>query len=98
MMAIDDRHENREDSVEAIDHVTGRTIARSGGEAADVDEHDANAPRLADLGATDRGQPLDHLRGNVLAEQIGHAIAGRGRFQRAGELRLELLANQASEA
>ena len=71
--------------------------ARRGGEAADVDEHDADTAHLAELGGADGEQPVDHLRRDVLAEQIGDAVARRGRVERALEMALDRDADRTGE-
>ena len=75
--------------VKTLDDFGRRSGARRCGEAADVDEHHANPPHLAELGRADREQPLDHARRDVLAEEVGHFVASRRRGERASEMALD---------
>ena len=75
VVPVDDVHQDFENGVETLDDFGRRPGARRCGEAADVDEHHANAPHLAEVGRADREQPLDHARRDVLAEEVGHFVA-----------------------
>ena len=87
-MAIEDVDQHRERPVEAIHHFPRCAGAGAGRKAAEIDEHHRDPANFA-LGALAlRHQPLDHLRRDVLAKQIGDAVA-RGRSENAG---LELAA------
>ena len=82
-MPVDGVDQDLKDVVEALDDFGRRPRSCRRGEAADVDEHDANPPHLAKLGRADREQLLDHPRRNVLTEEVGHFVAGRRRSERA---------------
>src|SRR3984957_11456145 len=60
VVPVDGVDQDFKNGVEALDDLGRRSTARGGGEAADVDEHDANPPYLAKLGCADREQLLDH--------------------------------------
>ena len=77
-VAIEDVDQHGKRAVEPVHHFLRRAGARAGGEAAKIDEHDGDAANVA-VGAGALGhQALDHLRRDVLAEQVGDAVA-RGR-------------------
>ena len=66
--------------------------SRAGGKTAEIDEHHGNAANVA-LGALAfQHQTLDHLRRDVLAEQIGDAVARGGRHDAGLELPAQLQA------
>jgi hypothetical protein len=74
-MAVENFDQHCERAVEPIDHLLRRTRASSCGKAAEIDEHDGDPADIAGgAGALDH-QTLDHLRRNVLAEQIGDPIS-----------------------
>ena len=79
-MAVEDVDQHGERAVEAVDHFLRRAGAGAGGKAAEIDEHHGDAADFAVGAGALRHQPLDHLRRDVLAEQIGDAVA-RGRRQ-----------------
>ena len=97
VVPIDDFDQNLEHVVKALDDLGRRSGARRRGEAADVDEHHANATHLAEFGRADREQPLDHARRDVLTEEVGHFVAGRRRGERASEMALDRRARIASQ-
>ena len=93
VVPIDDVDQDLENGVEAGDDLGRRARARGGCERADVDEHDADPPHFAELGRADRDEPLDHLRRDVLTEEVGHFVAGR----RGGERPLEMALDRRSD-
>ena len=96
-MAVENFHQHRERAVEPVDHLLRRARPRACGETAEIDEHHGDVADVAGgIGALDQ-QPLDHLRRDVLAEQVGDAIA-RGRGRDAGrELPAQLNADRAGQ-
>ena len=82
-MAVEDIDQHRKRAVEAIHHFLRRAGAGARGKTAEIDEHDGDAADVAVGAGALRHQPLDHLRRDVLAEQIGDAVA-RGRGHDAG--------------
>ena len=54
VVTVDGVDQDFKNGVEALDDLGRRSTARGCGEAADVDEHDANPPHLAKLGRADR--------------------------------------------
>ena len=83
IVPVDGVDQDFKNSVEALDDLGRRSAARRRGEAADVDEHDANPPHFAELGRADPEQLLDHPWRDVLTEEVGHFVAGRRRGERA---------------
>ena len=61
----------------------GERDARARGEAAEIDEHHGDLADVAFGAGALQQQPLHHLRRDVLAEQVGDAVA-RGRGANAG--------------
>ena len=96
-MTVDGVDQDFKNGVEAIDDFGWRSTARRCGEAADVDEHDANPPHFAKLGRADREQLLDHPRRNVLTEEVGHFVAGRRRSERAAEMAFDRRSDRAGQ-
>ena len=89
VVTVDGVDQDFKHGVEALDGLGRRSTARGCGEAADVDEHDANPPHLAKLGRADRQQLLDHPRRDMLTEEVGHFVAGRRRNERPLEMALD---------
>ncbi len=79
MVPVDDLHQKCERGIEARDNLGRRPLTGCGGEAADVDEHDANAAHLAELGSAKGEQPVDHLGRDMLAEEVGDPVSCRNR-------------------
>src|SRR6202022_4763399 len=74
-MAVEYFHQHRERTIQTIDDVLRGPRTRSRGKAAEIDEHDGDAADIAGRASPFDHEPLDDLRRNVLAEQIGDAIA-----------------------
>ncbi len=70
VVTIDDFDQNLEDVVKALDDFGRRSGARRCGEAADVDEHHANAPHLAEFGRADCEQTVDDARRDMLTKRL----------------------------
>ncbi len=96
-VAVEDVDQHGKGAVEPVHHFLRRARARAGGEAAEIDEHDGDAADVAvGLGALGH-QALDHLRRDVLAEQIGDAVARGGRLDARLELPPQLVTDRARE-
>ena len=96
-VAIDDLDQHLEGAIEPPHHLFRRALARGGGEAADIDEHHGHLVRVGGSVRVRAQQPLDHLRRDVLAEQVGDAVA-RGRSRNARyELPAQLCADRAGQ-
>ncbi len=84
-------------AIEPLDHLLRRPRPRARGEAAEIDEHDGDPADVARrLLALDQ-QPLDHLGGDMLAEQIGDAVTRGGRGDAGFELMPQLNAHRARQ-
>ena len=82
-VTIEDLDQHGEGAVEPVHHFLRRAGSGAGGEAAEIDEHHGDMADVA-VGAGALGhQPFDHLRGDVLAEQVGDPVP-RGRRRDAG--------------
>ena len=71
--------------------------AGAGGKTAEIDEHDGDPADLAVGAFAFRHQPLDHLRRDVLAEQVGDAVARRRREDAGFELAAQLQPHRARQ-
>ncbi len=97
-VAVEDVDQHRKGAVEPVDHFLRRALAGAGGKAAEIDEHHGDATEVALAATAFQHQPLDHLRRDVLAEQVGDAVARGGGLDAGLELPAQLVPDGARPA
>ena len=96
-MAVEDLDQHRKRAVETVDHLLRGARTRAFRELSEVDEHHGDAPDIAGRPGAFDHQPFDHLRRDVLAEQVGDAVARGGGLNAGRELPAQLNADRARQ-